>query len=249
MWYESSCSGSTASSEADLPGWPRAGRSGRWHWRAGGRPPSPMAIARPPRQVTSLMPLTISGTSSGPATNRIGKPLRHRRERSVLELGREHAFAVGVGDLLELQRAFQRDRVGGAVAQAVQVVPVVDLGGDAPPPAGRPSPASAPSGRGSASSSCGIAARQAVGQVQEGDHLVGEGLGGRDADLVAAAQRQAAGGGLGQRGADHVRQAEGRSCPLSSAACRALSTSLVSPDWLTNMPTSSWFDRRQRTAG
>ena len=32
-----------------------------------------------------------------------------RGKRSVLELGREHAFAMRVGDLFQLQRAFQCD--------------------------------------------------------------------------------------------------------------------------------------------
>jgi len=45
----------------------------------------------------------------------------------VFELGREHAFAVGVGDLLQLQRAFERDGVGGSVAETVHIVPLVDV--------------------------------------------------------------------------------------------------------------------------
>ncbi len=126
----------------------------------------------------------------------------------MLEFGREHALAVGVGDLLELQGALQRDGVGGAVAQAVQVVPGVDGRMRSPACGGRPSRVVWSIRSGISCEFLRVPPGQPIGEVQEGEHLVGEGLGGRHADLVAAAQRQAEGRRLGQRGADDVGQAE-----------------------------------------
>jgi hypothetical protein len=68
------------------------------------------------------MPLTSNGMSSGPDDKEHRIPLVDGRERPVLELGGEHPLAVGVGDLLDLERPFQRDGVGQPVAQAVQVI-------------------------------------------------------------------------------------------------------------------------------
>ena len=48
-------------------------------------------------------------------------------ERAVLELGREHPFAMGVGNLLQFQRAFERDGIRRAIAETIQVVPLVDV--------------------------------------------------------------------------------------------------------------------------
>jgi hypothetical protein len=88
---------------------------------------SAMTIVRAPRTFTSLMPLMMSGTCVAIRHKDDREALAHRGERSVFELGREHPFAVGVRDLFQLQRAFERDGVGRSVAETVQVVPFVDV--------------------------------------------------------------------------------------------------------------------------
>ena len=127
------------------------------------------------------------------------------REGSVLELGREHAFAVAVGDLFELQRAFQRHRVGGAVAQAVAVLPGVHVGGDSLH-LRRSEGDGLLHQFGDGVQRARVTPGHTVSKVEEGDNLVGEGFSGWHADLVAAAQWQRADGGFGEGGADHIRQ-------------------------------------------
>ena len=51
-----------------------------------------------------------------------------------------------------------------------------------------------------------VAPSKAVCQIEEGDDLVGEGLGSRHADLVAATERQRADRSPGEGGADHICQ-------------------------------------------
>ena len=125
----------------------------------------------------------------------------------MFELGREHPFAVGVGDLFQLQRAFERDGVGRAVAETVHVVPLIDVFGDGfnlrrdhfesqIHQFGNPLQVT----RG--------AACHPISQVQKRHNLVGKRLRGGDADLVAAAQGQAERSRFCQRGADHVCQSE-----------------------------------------
>ncbi len=46
-----------------------------------------------------------------------------QRERAVLELARGIGLGVDVADLLQLQRAFERDRVVQAAAQEQRVLP------------------------------------------------------------------------------------------------------------------------------
>ncbi len=112
-----------------------------------------------------------------------------------------------VGDLFKLERAFQGDGIGGPVPQAVEVVAVID---------GFCQCLHLRRGhfdgffhqrrqgiqRGSA------AASQPRGQVEEGDDLISEGLGGRHADLITAGQRQPGLGGAGEGGTDHVGHAK-----------------------------------------
>jgi hypothetical protein len=48
--------------------------------------------------------------------------LVHQRQRAVLEFAGRIALGVDVGDFLELQRAFQRDRVVVAAAEEQRVL-------------------------------------------------------------------------------------------------------------------------------
>ena len=81
----------------------------------------------PPRAATSCMFDTVfSNTpSAGALVERRDHDHRHglvdQRDRAVLELARRIAFGVDVGDFLELQRAFERDRIGGAAAEIEHV--------------------------------------------------------------------------------------------------------------------------------
>ena len=47
---------------------------------------------------------------------------RHQRERAVLELAGRIGLGVDVGDFLELERAFERDRVVQAAAEEQRVL-------------------------------------------------------------------------------------------------------------------------------
>ena len=107
----------------------------------------------------------------------------------MFELGREHAFAMSVRDLFQLQCAFERDGVGRAVAETVHVVPFVgvevfgnrfDLRGDHLEGQihqfGNPLQVTR------------VASRHPIRQIQKRHDLVGEGLRGRYADFVSTAQ-------------------------------------------------------------
>ncbi len=113
--------------------------------------------------------------------------LADRGERSMLELGREHPFAMGVGDLLQLQRAFEGNRVGRAVAEAVHVVPLVDVFGNRFDLRGNHLDRLLHQ-VGDARKVGGAFPSHAIRQVQERHDLVGKGLRGWHADFVAAAQ-------------------------------------------------------------
>ena len=52
------------------------------------------------------------------------------RDRPVLQLARRIAFGVDVGNFLELERAFQRDRIIDAAAEIEHVARMGDLAGD-----------------------------------------------------------------------------------------------------------------------
>ena len=76
------------------------------------------------------------------ATTTTGTDLVDQRDRPVLHLAAGIALGVDVGDLLQLQRAFQRDREGRAAAHVEDVARLgEDVLGDAPvlrPPCSAP---------------------------------------------------------------------------------------------------------------
>ena len=67
------------------------------------------------------MPLTILSCSwsrpRGGTTQKHRQPLLDQRDRAVLELAGGEALGVDVGQLLELERALERDRVAGVPAE------------------------------------------------------------------------------------------------------------------------------------
>ena len=67
------------------------------------------------------MPLTILSCSwsrpCGGTTQNTGRPVLDQRDRAVLELAGGEALGVDVGELLELERALERDRVAGVPAE------------------------------------------------------------------------------------------------------------------------------------
>ena len=57
-------------------------------------------------------------------------PVVDQRDRPMLHFARRIAFGVDVRNLLQLQRAFERDRVVDSAAQVEEVGPVVEPAGD-----------------------------------------------------------------------------------------------------------------------
>ena len=133
----------------------------------------------------------------------VGRHRHHRhlggdeRQRAVLELARRVGLGVDVADLLELQRAFERDRVVQAAAEEERVL----LAREAPrtrrsPAARAPARPAAPTGRWRSAFRCIAScsslrwprtwASASVSRNSAGE-LRGEGLGRRDADLDAGA--------------------------------------------------------------
>jgi hypothetical protein len=69
-----------------------------------------------------MLLLSFSSSASLGATVTTGISLGHQRQRAVLELAGRVGLGVDVADLLELERAFQRDRVVQAAAQEQRVL-------------------------------------------------------------------------------------------------------------------------------
>ena len=146
-----------------------------------------------------MFDLSFSSSASLGATATTGISRVDQRQRAVLELAGRIGLGVDVRDLLELQRAFQRDRVVQAAAEEQRVLLAArsaraqrdDLrlerqhalqrrraGGAAP--------------RGSCASSLGVrrprSLRERQRQQEQRDELRGERLGRGDADLGAGAR-------------------------------------------------------------
>ena len=71
-----------------------------------------MRMIRPPRAATSCMLETVfSNTASRGAMTIHRHRLVDQRDRPVLEFARRVAFGVDVAQLLQFQRAFERERI------------------------------------------------------------------------------------------------------------------------------------------
>ena len=152
------------------------------------------AITMPSRALTSCMLLfAFSETCVARGDGHHGHVLVDQGDRAVLHLAGRVALGVDVGDLLELERAFEGDRVVDAAAEVEEVLgPVVApgelvhgllLAADRPR---RPPAAAGPGRPGSCRSTSPIRTlAQVEGEQVEGHELGGEGLGRGDADLRA----------------------------------------------------------------
>ena len=69
-----------------------------------------------------MLDLSFSSSASFGATVTTGMSLVDERERAVLELARRVRLGVDVGDFLELERAFERDRVVQPAAEEQRVL-------------------------------------------------------------------------------------------------------------------------------
>ena len=86
-----------------------------------------IAITEPPRAFTSwTLPTIFSNTWSSGAMRHHRHVLVDERDRPVLHLAGGIALGVDVGDLLELERAFERDRIVDAAAQEQEVGAAVE---------------------------------------------------------------------------------------------------------------------------
>ena len=144
------------------------------------------------------------------------KPVLEQRDRPVLHLAGGVALRVHVGELLELERALQRERIVDAAAQEQEVLVARELAGqlrdrvlhlegllheagqleqalDVLASVLREQGAAAPA--------------QPEAEEVAGDQGRGEGLGGGDPDLGPRVSVEGAGGLAGERGADHVGDA------------------------------------------
>ena len=84
-------------------------------------------MTEPPRAFTSCMlPIIFSNTASCGASADDRHPLVDERDRAVLHLAGRIAFGVDVGNLLQLQRAFERDGIVDAAAQIQEIGPRVE---------------------------------------------------------------------------------------------------------------------------
>ena len=92
---------------------------------------SEIITTRPPRAMTSS---TLRQGLFEEVVGRRQHDDRHvvvdQRDRPVLHLAGGIALGVDVGDLLQLQRAFERQRIGAAAAEIEHVAGERDLGGD-----------------------------------------------------------------------------------------------------------------------
>ena len=151
-----------------------------------------------------------------------GRDRHHRhvlvdqRDRAVLHLARGVALGVDVGDLLELERAFEGDRVVDAAPQVEEVLAPGSTSAPAPPCAppasGSPRRPPAAGGRGRRGTCALELSRRAPGadrgQQVERHQLGGERLGRGDADLRAGV------------GVDHALA--DRASPGCRARCRSV---------------------------
>ena len=69
-----------------------------------------------------MFDLSFSSSASFGATVTTGISAGHQRERPVLELARRVGLGVDVGDLLQLERALERDRIVQAAAEEQRVL-------------------------------------------------------------------------------------------------------------------------------
>ena len=162
---------------------------------------------------------------------------RHRlvdqRDRPVLQFARRVALGVDVGELLQLQRAFERERIGGAAAEIEHVAGARELVRDLlelrlelqrlGEQAGRRDQfadqlallglARSRRGRG----------RGSIASAGHRGELAGEGLGRGDADLRAGQRRRAGVGEPRDAGGRHIddRERLRRPAPWRSASRRA----------------------------
>ena len=92
---------------------------------------SPIRMMRPPRAATSCMLETVfSSTASLRREHDHRHVLVDQRDRPVLQLARRVALGVDVAQLLELERALERQRIGGAAAEIEHVAGAGELVGD-----------------------------------------------------------------------------------------------------------------------
>ena len=127
MWYASSCSGTTISDRRQQR--VRLGHLDQEVLRrieqiagCSSCPSVVSAMTEPPRAFTSwMLPIIFSNTWSCGAIVTTGMLLVDERDRPVLHLAGRIALGVDVGDLLQLQRAFERDRVVDAAAEVEEV--------------------------------------------------------------------------------------------------------------------------------
>ena len=88
-------------------------------------------MTEPPRAFTSCMlPIIFSNTWSCGAIATTGMLLVDQRDRTVLHFAGRIALGVDVRNLLQLQRAFERDRIVDAAAEKQEVGAVVEPAGD-----------------------------------------------------------------------------------------------------------------------
>ena len=163
-----------------------------------------------------------------------------QRVGTVLHFAGGIAFGVDVGDLLQLERAFERDGEMHAAAEEQEVGGAVQLACRALRTcASWESTVSSLPGRRTqflheaarllfVEVAVGLA--QVHGEDEERGQLAGEGLGGGDADFRTGVGIDGAGGLARDHGADHVADGERASSPLLLASRCAASVSAVSPD-------------------
>ena len=236
MWYASSCSGMRHHDRRQQRRRRAAARRSRV--AASDRASSPAcrrrrvvsAITEPPRAFTSCMlPIIFSNTWSCGAIATTGMLLVDERDRAVLHLAGRIALGVDVRDLLQLQRAFERDRVVDAAAEVEEVGAVVEARRRSLRSPARASASARAAAAAAAARRC--AARDASGdsvprtwprcsaeQVQR-DELRRERLGRGDADLRAGVRVDRAVGLARRHAADDV--ADGDAARARRASPRA----------------------------
>ena len=81
----------------------------------------------PPRALASwMLPIIFSNTWSCGAIVDDRHLLVDERDRAVLHLAGRIALGVDVGDLLQLQRPFERDRIVDAAPEVEKVAPLIE---------------------------------------------------------------------------------------------------------------------------
>ena len=89
---------------------------------------SPIRMIRPPRAATSCMLETVfSNTRVARREHDDRHRLVDQRDRPMLQFARRIAFGVDVGEFLQLQRALERERIGGAAAEIEHVAGAREL--------------------------------------------------------------------------------------------------------------------------